>query len=92
MAKLTKRRKLINESIKHGELYSADDAFKLLKELSSKKFSETIDVAVNLGIDPKKSDQVVQGSNYIAKRIWKSNKSMCICARRFCRGCKKSRR
>ena len=62
MAKLTKRRKLINESINHGELYSADDAFKLLKELSSKRFSETIDVAVNLGIDPKKSDQVVRGA------------------------------
>ena len=62
MAKLTKRRKLINEAINHGELYSADDAFKLLKELSSKRFSETIDVAVNLGIDPKKSDQVVRGA------------------------------
>ena len=65
MAKLTKRRKLINESIKHGELYPADDAFKLLKELSSKKFSETIDVAVNLGIDPKKSDQIVRGSTIL---------------------------
>ena len=62
MAKLTKRRKLINESVKHGELYSADDAFKLLKKLSSKRFSETIDVAVNLGIDPVKTDQAVRGA------------------------------
>ncbi len=76
MAKLTKRRKLINESIKHGELYSADDAFKLLKQLSSKKFSETIDVAVNLGIDPKKSDQVVRGATTLPNG---SGKSIRVC-------------
>ena len=76
MAKLTKRRKLINESIKHGELYSADDAFKLLKELSSKKFSETIDVAVNLGIDPKKSDQVVRGATTLPNG---SGKAIRVC-------------
>ena len=76
MAKLTKRRKLINESIKHGELYSADDAFKLLKELSSKKFSETIDVAVNLGIDPKKSDQVDRGATTLPNG---SGKAIRVC-------------
>ena len=76
MAKLTKRRKLINESIKNGELYSADNAFKLLKELSSKKFSETIDFAVNLGIDPKKSDQVVRGATTLPNG---SGKAIRVC-------------
>ena len=53
MAKLTKRRQLTEKMVRHGELYVVGEAFKILKELSSKKFSETIDVAVNLGIDPR---------------------------------------
>ena len=43
-------------------MYSVDDALNLLKELSTGKFSETVDVAINLGIDPKKSDQIVRGA------------------------------
>jgi large subunit ribosomal protein L1 len=43
-------------------LYSADEALNLLKELSAVKFNETIDVAINLGIDPRKSDQIVRGA------------------------------
>lgn len=62
MAKLTKRQKAINEKIEEGKLYSIEDAVALLKEVSSVKFGETVDVAVNLGIDAKKSDQVVRGA------------------------------
>ena len=62
MAKFTKRRQLTEKMVRHGELYVVGEAFKILKELSSKKFSETIDVAVNLGIDPRKSDQIVRGA------------------------------
>lgn len=62
MAKLTKRQKAIREKIDSQKLYPADEAFALLKELSSVKFSESVDVAVNLGVDPRKSDQVVRGS------------------------------
>jgi len=62
MAKLSKRRRAINEKIEHGKLYSVDDALNLLKELSTVKFSETVDVAINLGVDPKKSDQIVRGA------------------------------
>ena len=62
MAKLSKRRRAINEKIELGKAYSADDALNLLKELSTVKFSETVDVAINLGIDPKKSDQIVRGA------------------------------
>jgi len=54
MAKLSKRRRAINEKIELGRVYSVDDALNLLKELSTVKFSETVDVAINLGIDPKK--------------------------------------
>lgn len=62
MAKLTKRQKAIQEKIEAGKLYPIDEAVALLKEVSSVKFSETIDIAVNLGVDAKKSDQVVRGA------------------------------
>ena len=62
MAKLTKRRRAINEKIDAGKLYAVDEAVGLVKELSTVKFTETVDVAINLGIDPRKSDQVVRGA------------------------------
>jgi len=62
MAKLSKRQKAIREKVDAAKLYPADEAFALLNDLSSVKFKESIDVAVNLGVDPRKSDQVVRGS------------------------------
>ena len=65
MAKLTKRAKAIREQIEPGKMYAADEAFTLLKTLSTVKFVENIDVAVNLGVDPRKSDQVVRGATVL---------------------------
>ncbi|BAZ95088.1 MAG: 50S ribosomal protein L1 [Gammaproteobacteria bacterium] len=65
MAKLSKRMKAIREKVEPGKLYPIDDAFSLLKELSGAKFKESVDVAVNLGVDPRKSDQVVRGSTVL---------------------------
>jgi large subunit ribosomal protein L1 len=62
MTKLTKRQKSIKEKVELGKLYPIGDAVALLKDVSSVKFSETVDVSVNLGIDAKKSDQVVRGA------------------------------
>jgi len=62
MPKLSKRRRAINEQIEAGKVYSADEALNLLKVLSAVKFNETVDVAINLGIDPRKSDQIVRGA------------------------------
>jgi large subunit ribosomal protein L1 len=62
---------MIRERVESGKTYSADDAFVLLKELSSVKFVENVDVAVNLGIDPRKSDQVVRGSAVLPNGIGK---------------------
>lgn len=62
MAKLSKRQKEIREKVDFAKQYSVDDAVALLKELSKVKFSETVDAAVNLGIDPRKSDQAVRGA------------------------------
>ncbi|MDY6890041.1 MAG: 50S ribosomal protein L1 [Pseudomonadota bacterium] len=65
MAKLTKRQKAIREKIESGKLYPITDAVTLLSEVSSVKFTESVDVAVNLGVDPRKSDQVVRGSSVL---------------------------
>ena len=62
MAKLSKRAKAIAEKVEADKAYSIDDALSLLKEISSVKFSESVDISINLGIDPRKSDQVVRGA------------------------------
>lgn len=65
MAKLTKRQKEIQQKIECDKQYSCGDAFDFLKEVSVVKFTESIDVAINLGVDPRKSDQVVRGSTVL---------------------------
>ena len=62
MAKLTKRQKLSAGKVDSLKLYAFDDAITLVKDFAIAKFDESIDVAVQLGIDPKKSDQVVRGA------------------------------
>ncbi|MCW4149854.1 50S ribosomal protein L1 [Halomonas sp. 18H] len=62
MAKLTKRAKLFREKVDPNKAYSLDEAVQLLSELSTVKFKESVDVAINLGVDPRKSDQIVRGS------------------------------
>ena len=65
MAKLTKRAKAIAEKVDKNKQYPIEEALSLLKELSSVKFTESVDISVNLGIDPKKSDQVVRGATVL---------------------------
>ena len=62
MAKLTKKQKALQGKIEPQKLYSLVEALKLAKETATAKFDESIDVAVNLGIDARKSDQLVRGS------------------------------
>jgi large subunit ribosomal protein L1 len=62
MTKLTKRSKMINEKIEFGKSYAIVEALDILKEVSTVKFSEGVDCAINLGVDPRKSDQVVRGA------------------------------
>ena len=62
MAKLTKRAKLIAEKIEVGKAYGINEAISLINELSTVKFKESIDVSINLGVDPRKSDQAVRGA------------------------------
>lgn len=65
MAKLTKRQKAIREKVDSTKVYAVTDALDLLKSLPSAKFTESVDVAINLGVDPRKSDQVVRGSTVL---------------------------
>jgi large subunit ribosomal protein L1 len=62
MAKISKRLKALTAKIDTQKLYAIDDALSLVKECATAKFDESIDVAVQLGIDAKKSDQVVRGA------------------------------
>lgn len=65
MAKLSKRLQAIRAKLTPGKFYPVEDAINLLKELSTIKFRESVDVAVNLGVDPRKSDQVVRGATVL---------------------------
>ncbi|MBD1575840.1 MULTISPECIES: 50S ribosomal protein L1 [Vibrio] len=65
MAKLTKRMRTIREKIEVTKEYEINEAVALLKELATAKFVESVDVAVNLGIDARKSDQNVRGATVL---------------------------
>jgi large subunit ribosomal protein L1 len=72
MAKLSKRSKAIRAKLETGKMYQVEEAFSLLKELSSVKFKESVDVSINLGVDPRKSDQVVRGAKVLPHGIGKT--------------------
>lgn len=72
MAKLTKRQKAIAAKVKANQPYAAVDAFNLLKEVSTVKFVEAVDVAVHLGVDPRRSDQMVRGATVLPNGTGKS--------------------
>ncbi len=62
MAKLSKKQKAIREKVDFNKAYGIDEAVALLKEFGTAKFAETVDAAINLGVDPRKSDQSVRGA------------------------------
>ena len=72
MAKLTKRAKAISEKVTPGKLYTIEEALGLLKDFSTVKFKESVDVSVNLGIDARKSDQAVRGATVLPNGTGKS--------------------
>lgn len=72
MAKLSKRQKVFREKIDSTKSYAIDEALELLKSMPPAKFDQSIDVAVNLGVDPRKSDQVVRGSTVLPNGTGKS--------------------
>ena len=65
MAKASKRNKAIREQLDPGKVYPVEEAFELLKKVSKVKFAESVDVAIRLGVDPRKSDQNVRGATVL---------------------------
>src|SRR5215216_157228 len=61
MAKLTKKQKAQAGSVDREKLYAVDEAIGLVKSLATSKFDETVEVALNLGVDPRHADQMVRG-------------------------------
>lgn len=74
MAKLSKRVKAYREQVESGKLYDVKEALKLLKACSKTKFDESVEVAINLGVDPRKSDQSVRSSTVMPRGTGKSVK------------------
>lgn len=72
MAQVSKRYKALAAKVDRNKLYAIDEALKLVQETAKAKFDESIDVAVNLGIDAKKSDQLVRGSVVLPKGTGKT--------------------
>lgn len=71
MAKLSKRMQAIRAAVENNKLYTIDEALSLVKANATAKFDESIDVSFNLGIDPRKSDQIVRGTVVLPKGIGK---------------------
>jgi large subunit ribosomal protein L1 len=67
MAKVSKRVRVIREKVQPGKIYSFDEAVTLLKECANAGFAETVEAAINLGVDPRKSDQVVRGATTLPR-------------------------
>jgi large subunit ribosomal protein L1 len=65
MARITKRAKMITKKVEPGKLYGVSEAVALLTDLSMVGFTESMDVSINLGVDPRKSDQVVRSSTVL---------------------------
>ncbi len=72
MANLTKKQQAIQETIKPNYQYAANDAIAILKKFASEKFIESVDISINLGIDPRKSDQVVRAATLLPKGTGKT--------------------
>lgn len=72
MAKMTKRYKALADKVDPDQFYALADAFGLAKETASTKFDEAIDVAINLGVDARKSDQAVRGATVLPNGTGKS--------------------
>lgn len=65
MTKISKRQRAIKEKLTPGKIYTAIEAIELLQSLPKAKFAESLDISLNLGVDPRKSDQMVRGATVL---------------------------
>lgn len=79
MAKLTKKRKIANAKVDANKLYSITDASALVKEVNTTKFDASVDVHINLGVDPRKADQAIRGTVVLPHGTGKSKSVLVLC-------------
>ncbi len=79
MTKLTKNKKIAQEKLEIGKQYALEEAASLVKEVSTTKFDASVDIAVRLGIDPKKSNQMVRGVVTLPHGTGKTFKVLVLC-------------
>jgi len=79
MAKLTKKQKVAHDKVEADKLYTVEEAAKLIKEVNYTKFDASIDVAVRLGVDPRKANQMVRGIVTLPHGTGKDTKVLVLC-------------
>ena len=79
MSKLTKNQKLVADKIEAGKAYTLSEASKLVKEITTTKFDSSVDVDVRLGVDPRKSNQMVRGVVSLPNGTGKTVRVLCLC-------------
>ena len=79
MAKLTKKRKVANAKVDPDKLYSLTEAMALIKEVNTAKFDASIDLHINLGVDPRKPDQAIRGTVKLPNGTGKTKKVLVMC-------------
>ena len=80
MAKLTKNRKISIEKVDSDKSYSLEEASSLVKEITTTKFDSSVDLAIRLGVDPKKADQMVRGNVSLPHGTGKTIKVLALCS------------
>jgi large subunit ribosomal protein L1 len=80
MARISKKRKKALEQIQRNKLYTLSEAAELLKKISYARFDESVDLSVRLGVDPRKSDQMVRGSVKLPHGVGKSVRVLVLCS------------
>lgn len=79
MAKLSKKQKIANDKVEANKLYSIEEASKLIKEVNYTKFDASVDIAVRLGVDPRKANQMVRGIVTLPHGTGKDTKVLVLC-------------
>ena len=79
MARVTKKRKVSNSKVDSDKLYSLNEAMSLIKEVNTAKFDASVDLHINLGVDPRKADQAIRGTVSLPNGTGKSKKVLVLC-------------
>lgn len=79
MAKLTKKRKIANAKVDADKLYTLNEAMALVKEVNTAKFDASVDLHINLGVDPRKPDQAIRGTVSLPNGTGKTKKVLVMC-------------